>query len=63
MRIAHVTNSAKHATLGIERDVTNLAAAQKARGSEVVIAVDQPGVFTETCLDHGIPVMTYDCLG
>jgi glycosyltransferase involved in cell wall biosynthesis len=69
MRIVHATNSAlatnnaPAATLGVEKDVTNLAGAQKARGSDVVIAVDHQGVFTETCRDHGIPVMAYDCLG
>jgi glycosyltransferase involved in cell wall biosynthesis len=56
MRIVHVTNNAEATTPGIERRVTSLAIAQKARGSDVMIAIDRPGVFAETCLAHRIQV-------
>jgi glycosyltransferase involved in cell wall biosynthesis len=57
MRILHVTCSAEVTTLGLEREVATLAVAQKARGSDVMIAIDRPGVFTESCREHGIPVV------
>ena len=56
MRILHATNSAEACSLGIERKATTLAAAQKARGSDVMIAIDKPGAFTESCLEFGVPV-------
>jgi glycosyltransferase involved in cell wall biosynthesis len=63
MRIIHATTSAEITTLGMEKMVVNLAEAQKARGSDVMIAIDRQGVFTETCGDRGIPVTIHDGLG
>jgi glycosyltransferase involved in cell wall biosynthesis len=65
MRIFHAVSSAKdaHITLGTENEVVILALAQKARGSDVMIAIDRQGVFMETCQEHGIPVIVNDCLG
>ncbi len=62
MRILHVTCNAEVSTLGLEREVVTLAVAQKARGSDVMIAIDHPGVFTESCLEHGVPVVVRDQL-
>jgi glycosyltransferase involved in cell wall biosynthesis len=62
MRVVHVTNNAEATTPGTERMVTNLAIAQKAHGSEVMIAIDRPGVFTEACREHNVPVMAYSGL-
>jgi glycosyltransferase involved in cell wall biosynthesis len=56
VKIVHVVNSADRSTLGVERQVAYLAMAQKARGCDVMIAVDQEGVFTETCREHEILV-------
>ena len=61
MRILHAVNSTD-ATLGIERQVATLAVAQKARGSDVMIAIDRPGVFTESCLEYGVSVTVSDQL-
>jgi glycosyltransferase involved in cell wall biosynthesis len=63
MRILHATNNAEVATLGIERQVTNLAVAQKAHGFDVMIAIDSQGIFTKICLEHGISVIEHDGLG
>jgi len=56
MRIIHVTNSAETNILGVERCVLYLAAAQKARGHNVMIVTDRPGVFAEACRQQDIPV-------
>jgi glycosyltransferase involved in cell wall biosynthesis len=63
MRIIHVTNSAQKSSLGIEKEATNLAVAQKARGSDVMMAIDSQGVFTATCRKNRISVMVQDGLG
>jgi glycosyltransferase involved in cell wall biosynthesis len=62
MKIIHVTNNSEKATLGTERQVVYLAIAQKARGSDVSIMIDRPGVFTDACAQYGIPVVTADVL-
>jgi glycosyltransferase involved in cell wall biosynthesis len=62
MRIFHATRGAGDSTLGVEKEVAALAVAQKARGSDVMIAIDRPGLFTETCQEHGISVIIYDRL-
>jgi glycosyltransferase involved in cell wall biosynthesis len=62
MRILHATTSAGPGTLGIEKEVVLLAVAQQARGSDVMIAIDRQGVFTQSCLEHGIPVVVHDRL-
>jgi glycosyltransferase involved in cell wall biosynthesis len=58
MRILHVTNN-EVTTLGTERVVTNLAVAQKARGSDVLIAIDREGAFIKSGWEHEIPVMEH----
>jgi glycosyltransferase involved in cell wall biosynthesis len=63
MRIIHVTNSAGKSTLGVEKETSNLAMAQKARGSDVMMAIDSQGVFTATCRKNGISVMLHEGLG
>jgi glycosyltransferase involved in cell wall biosynthesis len=62
MRILHATTSAETSTLGIERQVATLAVAQKASGSDVMIAIDRPGVFTESCRESGVWVTVCDQL-
>jgi glycosyltransferase involved in cell wall biosynthesis len=62
MRILHATNSAEIATPGIEKQVATLAVAQKARGSDVMIAIDRPGIFIESCREHGVSVVVRDQL-
>jgi glycosyltransferase involved in cell wall biosynthesis len=62
MRILHATSSAEESSLGIEQEVAGLAMAQKARGSDVRIVINRPGVFTETCREHGVPVTVNDNL-
>jgi glycosyltransferase involved in cell wall biosynthesis len=57
MRIVHAVNNGADSTLGTEKRVTNLAVAQKARGSEVMIVIDRQGSFTKDCQDQGIPVI------
>jgi glycosyltransferase involved in cell wall biosynthesis len=63
MRIMHVTHSAENITLGIERETTNLAMAQQARGFEVIIVIDRPGIFAELCEEHDISVIMHSGLG
>jgi glycosyltransferase involved in cell wall biosynthesis len=63
VRIIHVTNNAQKSTLGVEKEATDLAVAQRARGSDVMMAVDSQGIFTATCRDHGISLMVHDGLG
>ena len=63
MRIIHVTNSAQKSTAGIEKAATSLAMAQKARGSDVMLAIDSAGKFTAECQKHGISVMMHEGLG
>jgi glycosyltransferase involved in cell wall biosynthesis len=62
MKILHATTSAGEGSLGIEKEVALLAVAQQARGSDVMIAIDRQGVFTETCREYGIPVVVHDRL-
>lgn len=57
MKIVHVLNSSDKSIGGIERHALYLATAQKARGSLVMVATDYPGVFSEACLEHDIPVL------
>jgi glycosyltransferase involved in cell wall biosynthesis len=61
MRILHAINSAD-STLGIERQVATLAVAQKTSGSDVMIAVDRPGVWADSCVESGVSVITCDQL-
>ena len=56
MRILHAADSAKTATLGLERETATLAVAQQSGGSDVMIVTDRPGVFTESCREHGVSV-------
>lgn len=63
MRILHVTNSPdRGATPGIVKSVVDLAIGQRARGSEVMIAIDRQEVFTEPCREHGISIVVHDAL-
>jgi glycosyltransferase involved in cell wall biosynthesis len=62
MRIFHATRSGGEGTLGTEKEVVNLAIAQKACGSDVMIAIDREGVFTEDCREYGIPITVLDGL-
>jgi glycosyltransferase involved in cell wall biosynthesis len=57
MRIIHITNGAETNMLGVERHVLYLAAAQKARGYNIMVITDRLGVFAEACRRHGIPVV------
>lgn len=57
MKIVHVVNSSEKSIVGVERHVLYLANVQKARGSTVMMAIDHPGVFSEACQQHGIPVL------
>jgi len=57
MRIIHVTNSAETSMLGPEKHVLYLAVAQKARGYNIMVITDRPGVFAEACQQHDIPVV------
>jgi glycosyltransferase involved in cell wall biosynthesis len=57
MKIAHVVNSSESSIVGVERHVLYLAIAQKSRGSTVMMATDHPGVFSEACQQHDIPVL------
>jgi glycosyltransferase involved in cell wall biosynthesis len=63
MRILHATNNAEVASVGVEQEVTNLAVAQKARGSDVIIAIDREGTFIKTCWEHEISVIKHHGLG
>jgi glycosyltransferase involved in cell wall biosynthesis len=56
MRIIHVLKSHETNIRGIETHVLSLAAAQKARGSSVLIVADRPGAFTQMCHQRGVPV-------
>jgi glycosyltransferase involved in cell wall biosynthesis len=58
----HATGNAESSSPGIERAATNLAQAQKAHGFDVMIAIDGPGAFTETCQEHEIPVVVHPSL-
>jgi glycosyltransferase involved in cell wall biosynthesis len=62
MKILHATSSAENDTLGVEREVATLAVAQKARGSDVMIAINRQGIFTEICREYGISVTVHDRL-
>jgi glycosyltransferase involved in cell wall biosynthesis len=62
VRILHATNSAEASTLGNESRVATLALAQKARGSDVMVAIDRSGVFTEICAESGVSVRVCDQL-
>jgi glycosyltransferase involved in cell wall biosynthesis len=62
VRILYATSSAESSTLGIEKELVDLSVAQKARGSDVMIAIDRQGVFTETCRDHGIGLVVHERL-
>jgi glycosyltransferase involved in cell wall biosynthesis len=64
MRILHVTNSAEAeiSTLGIEREAATLAVAQRARGCDVMIAIDHQGIFMESCTESGVSVLVCDQL-
>jgi glycosyltransferase involved in cell wall biosynthesis len=62
MRIFHAAKSGGEGTLGTEKEVVNLAIAQKARGSDVMIAINSEGVFTEDCQELGIPITVHDRL-
>lgn len=62
MKIVHVVNNGERSTLGVERQATYLATAQKARGCDVMIAVDRKGIFMEACDQYDIPVTVYDNL-
>lgn len=58
MRIVHLsTNMSTARLIGIETYVLNLAAAQKARGSEVMVVTNRLGAFSEACNQHNIPVV------
>jgi glycosyltransferase involved in cell wall biosynthesis len=48
--------------LGYERHILNLALAQRARGSAVSVIVDQPGVFSDACGEHGIGLFVVEGL-
>jgi len=63
MRVIHVVNSAQKSTAGIEKAATSLAMAQKARGFDVMLAIDSAGTFTAECQGQGIPVMVHEGLG
>lgn len=65
MRIVHATNGAASpgSTVGVEREVATMAVGQKARGSDVMIVIDRPDVFIETCQQHEIPVIVNTHLG
>jgi glycosyltransferase involved in cell wall biosynthesis len=56
MKIVHVVNSSE-GIVGTERHVLYLAIAQKVRGATVMMATDHPGVFSQTCQQHDIPVL------
>jgi Glycosyl transferases group 1 len=62
VNIVHVVNSADRSTLGVERQATYLAIAQKTRGRDVMVAVDRKGIFTEACAEYQIPVTVYENL-
>jgi len=57
--IAHVVGSARadDTTLGVERNVVYLAAAQRLRGHQVSILINTPGAFSDVCAELGIPVV------
>jgi glycosyltransferase involved in cell wall biosynthesis len=58
MRVVHVaTNSRAVEMLGLEKYALNLAVAQKASGSDVMIITNRPGVLSEACHQHDIPVV------
>jgi glycosyltransferase involved in cell wall biosynthesis len=65
MRILHATNGARSpgSTVGVEREVATMAVGQKARGSDVMIVIDRPDVFIETCQEHEIPIIVNTHLG
>jgi glycosyltransferase involved in cell wall biosynthesis len=56
MRITHAVNSETR-MVGTERHVFNIAAAQKARGSEVKVVTDRPGWLSDRCAEQGIEVV------
>jgi glycosyltransferase involved in cell wall biosynthesis len=62
MRIVHVVNSSEESIVGVEKHVLYLAIAQKARGSNVMMAIDHPGVFSEACHQHNIPMLVAEGL-
>jgi glycosyltransferase involved in cell wall biosynthesis len=62
MRILHATRGAGEGTLGVEKEVVTLALAQQARGSDVMIAIDRLGLFTDICQQYGVPVIVHDRL-
>lgn len=63
MRILHVTNSPdRGASPGMVKAVVDLAMGQRARGSEVMIAIDRQEIFTEPCREHGISIVVHDAL-
>jgi len=57
--IAHAVGSAdvEDTTLGVERNVAYLAAAQRRRGHEVSILMNAPGAFRDACAELGMPVV------
>jgi glycosyltransferase involved in cell wall biosynthesis len=57
MKIIHVVPCSEKSIAGIERHALYLANAQKARGSTVMMVTDHPGVFSEACQQHDIPVL------
>lgn len=58
MRVVHVaTNNIEIRMLGLEKYALNLAVAQKASGSDVMIITNRLGVLSEACHQHDIPVV------
>jgi glycosyltransferase involved in cell wall biosynthesis len=57
--IVHAVGSGetRDSTLGVERHVVYLAAAQRLRGHQVSIFIDAPGTFSDACAELGIPVV------
>jgi glycosyltransferase involved in cell wall biosynthesis len=62
VKIIHCTNNAELVDYGTEREATNLAMAQQAHGSDVILAIDRPGVFGEICKEHKMPVIVHESL-
>ncbi len=57
MRIVHVTtNNLKVPMIGVEKYALNLAVAQQANGSDVMIITNRPGALSAACHKHDIPV-------
>jgi glycosyltransferase involved in cell wall biosynthesis len=63
MRVVHVaTNGYETKMIGLEKYALNLAVAQQASGSGAMIITNRPGVLSEACHQHDIPVIVEQSL-